>query len=418
MTTSRFPEITDELLSAYIDNAVTDSERTLVERAAGEDAMIAWRLATLRETVQLLRALPLLQAPRSFVLTPELAGQKTPEPAVGAPLPRQHTVQPNWWEQILARWREFWQTGNPAWRNALATSMAALLVLLVLPALLREPARQDSAAAPAAISLASEESAPTLPQAAASATESSALADTAADSASAETVAKLPEAKAPAADAAGDIQLAATYAPATANSAGDGVGDGAGDAGAMSRSMTPTDETSSLAAPATAAGASVRTIPGAESAAVPAELAAEAAAPVEAAGLAAVSAASESLPAAPAAAAPAAAAVEEAAADVQSTAMPLAAATEQLAAAPVSALDVPPAPTAAPSPTAAATQVVAFAEPDAPVPATSPPAVSTGAPAVSAAPLSLLQLMPWLQVGALAAVGAFGLLWWRSRRSY
>lgn len=171
MMTSRFPEITDELLSAYIDNAVSESERALIEAALREDNSVAWRMATLRETVQLLRALPVLQAPRSFALTPEQVGQPVHEPAYVpgvvpgvtaaggrslAPTRPAGAVQSGRWADLVERWRRFWQAGSPVWRNAMATSMALLLLLVIAPAFLANSAQQVQITVPQA---ASEESA-------------------------------------------------------------------------------------------------------------------------------------------------------------------------------------------------------------------------------------------------------------------
>ena len=63
------PQVTDELLSAYIDGDVTAEEKNLVERAVKADANLAWRLESLQQTVNLLRSLPAVSLPRSFVLT-------------------------------------------------------------------------------------------------------------------------------------------------------------------------------------------------------------------------------------------------------------------------------------------------------------------------------------------------------------
>lgn len=180
MTTSRYPEITDELLSAYIDNAVSEEERALIQRAVLEDASVAWRLATLQETVRLLRNLPLLQAPRSFVLTADQVGQPVREPA---PIAGVVTMEPHRttdvmtdvqaaapspqvgkWKELVEGWRRFWRAGSPAWRNAMAASMAFLLITLLLPALLTtehplETVLSDAAAPSAA--LAPEASLPT-----------------------------------------------------------------------------------------------------------------------------------------------------------------------------------------------------------------------------------------------------------------
>lgn len=159
MTTSRYPEITDELLSAYIDNAVSESERGLIERAVNEDSTISWRLATLRETVHLLRTLPVLQAPRSFVLTSEQAGQPVREPALipGVVVAKDRTMpetrssspsQPRRWTELAEHWRRFWQGGSPIWRNAMATSIAILLLLVVAPAYFRSGMQLQEMSAP------------------------------------------------------------------------------------------------------------------------------------------------------------------------------------------------------------------------------------------------------------------------------
>jgi anti-sigma factor RsiW len=61
--TARPPE---EMLSAYLDGEITAEERVLVEREL--DASAEWRvlLAELRETRQLVQALPRLDAPADF----------------------------------------------------------------------------------------------------------------------------------------------------------------------------------------------------------------------------------------------------------------------------------------------------------------------------------------------------------------
>jgi len=166
MPTSRFPEISDELLSAYIDHAVSEAEMRLVEEAARQDASVAWRLGTLTETVRLVRSLPLLAAPRSFVLTPEQVSQPvrlaaTTEAAF-PPLPR--------WKTWLEEWRRFWQRGSPLWRGALAGSMALWLLTLVVPAF-GLPARSLRVSSPPAGALA----APSAPEQRTLAAESEAI---------------------------------------------------------------------------------------------------------------------------------------------------------------------------------------------------------------------------------------------------
>lgn len=66
-----------ELLSAYLDNMLTEAERTALEaRLAGDDALRA-ELEALRNTVSLIKSLPVLKAPRNFTLTPEMVKSKT-----------------------------------------------------------------------------------------------------------------------------------------------------------------------------------------------------------------------------------------------------------------------------------------------------------------------------------------------------
>lgn len=143
MTFSDFRGITDELLSAYIDDQVTEQERALIEAAIAQDEQIAWRLNSLRQTVSLLRDLPELALPRSFTLTLEQvhiaqadhqqrAGAMERVPAAPARMqPKAAAPQPtpNIWVQIAEGWRSFWQAGNPVLRNAAAVSFVLMLVL-------------------------------------------------------------------------------------------------------------------------------------------------------------------------------------------------------------------------------------------------------------------------------------------------
>ncbi len=135
---SRFSQVSDELLSAYLDQAVTAEEKALVEAAVTTDAEVAWRLETLRQTVALLKALPLVALPRSFVLTQaQLVETTETELNVVRPTSRQQQTRPqvkvaaSGWQNFWKAWRAFWQIGNPLLRNAAAVSFALLLVLLV-----------------------------------------------------------------------------------------------------------------------------------------------------------------------------------------------------------------------------------------------------------------------------------------------
>ena len=142
MTTPREPELTDELLSAYIDNAVTPDERHFVEQAATDDPDVAWRLQSLQMTVHLLHELPALALPRSFMLTPQQIGEPAsgslaaqPAPIAPPPAPRraEQAAQPGFWARLGEGWRTFWQSGSPALRNAMATSLVLLFVFLAAP---------------------------------------------------------------------------------------------------------------------------------------------------------------------------------------------------------------------------------------------------------------------------------------------
>ncbi len=132
MTLSRHPQLSEELLSAYLDNEVTAEERALIEATIATDPAVAWQVASLRQTVQLLHALPPLVLPRSFAIEalvattqqpaavsiPKLKGVTPPKPT--------HVQKENYWWQSLA---QLWQGGNPYLRNATAVAFTLLIVL-------------------------------------------------------------------------------------------------------------------------------------------------------------------------------------------------------------------------------------------------------------------------------------------------
>lgn len=155
MKSSEFRHITDELLSAYLDNAVSDQERALVEAAVSAEPDIAWRLDSLRQTVHLLKALPELALPRSFVLQEAQLGEARATRGLAArpASPAASSAASEFWADFVANWRALWQAGNPVLRNAAAASFALLLVLLAGAALLTtqpQPASVQVASAPAA----------------------------------------------------------------------------------------------------------------------------------------------------------------------------------------------------------------------------------------------------------------------------
>ncbi len=130
MTSSRYPQITDELLSAYIDNQVTDDDKALIETAVAEDPLLAWQLESLRYTVDLLHTLPQLALPRSFILSDaQLVDSAVSMPALTEPTrvrsaARAHRSRlPNWvalgWVGVISgRWGIFScaMPPRPAWR--------------------------------------------------------------------------------------------------------------------------------------------------------------------------------------------------------------------------------------------------------------------------------------------------------------
>ena len=59
----------DELLSAYIDQQITEAERRRVETSLAVDPALQKRLNDLKRTVRLLRNTPVVAAPRAFTLS-------------------------------------------------------------------------------------------------------------------------------------------------------------------------------------------------------------------------------------------------------------------------------------------------------------------------------------------------------------
>ena len=136
MISARYPQITDELLSAYIDQAVTEEERLLIETAVADEPTVAWRLETLQQTVQLLRALPEMVLTRSFTLheLPVAAGHEETArgPATALRQPRTSAMRLSaQWAALRETLAGLWQMGSPLLRNAAAASFALFLVLLV-----------------------------------------------------------------------------------------------------------------------------------------------------------------------------------------------------------------------------------------------------------------------------------------------
>jgi anti-sigma factor RsiW len=154
MTPSRFPHITDELLSAYLDEAVTAEEKRLIEAALADEPALAWRLESLRQTVQLVRTLPAIALPRSFTLTelPGVAHQPAAALAGALPARRAPGAVPQKVTSLAALWegwRSFWHLGSPLLRNAAAVSLALFLFLVVGDAVGGAPFGQRRESTPA-----------------------------------------------------------------------------------------------------------------------------------------------------------------------------------------------------------------------------------------------------------------------------
>lgn len=69
-----------ELLSAYIDEMLTDGERSALEARLQTEKNLRDELNALQDTVALVKGLPRLKAPRNFTLTPEMLGMTAPAP--------------------------------------------------------------------------------------------------------------------------------------------------------------------------------------------------------------------------------------------------------------------------------------------------------------------------------------------------
>ncbi len=65
------------LLSAYLDGELTPRQKGKLETRLAQEAELSAALAELRQTRLVLRNAPRLRTPRSFTLTPEMAGQRS-----------------------------------------------------------------------------------------------------------------------------------------------------------------------------------------------------------------------------------------------------------------------------------------------------------------------------------------------------
>ncbi len=97
-----------ELLSAYLDGELSETDRAALEQRLATESDLRRTLDELRATVGLLHALPPLKAPRDFTLDPAVYGKRAP-----------------WWQRL----------GFAAalqWSGALGTAVSVILIALGL----------------------------------------------------------------------------------------------------------------------------------------------------------------------------------------------------------------------------------------------------------------------------------------------
>ncbi len=70
MRTPGLSPLDDEILSAYVDGALSQDERALLEQRLSADPALSAKLADVRRTKAILRAAPELAPPRNFTLDP------------------------------------------------------------------------------------------------------------------------------------------------------------------------------------------------------------------------------------------------------------------------------------------------------------------------------------------------------------
>nr|MBP8125837.1 zf-HC2 domain-containing protein [Caldilineaceae bacterium] len=146
--TSRYPsQISQELLSAYIDGEVNTQEQRLVEEALAADPEIVWQVESLRHTVALLADLPAIALPQSFVLSEARVADVVATRRAARRQSVSHTAPSgdNVWQKLFA----FLGGGNLLLRNAAAVAAVAFFVLMAGDAFTGAPAVPTPQAVPA-----------------------------------------------------------------------------------------------------------------------------------------------------------------------------------------------------------------------------------------------------------------------------
>lgn len=248
------------MLSAYLDDDLSHQERELVEAAVAADDQVAWRLESLRQTVQLLSNLPDIAPTRSFMLNESMVGDittarrqaaarrraQTPATVPALATPHQNTLpatggypstthmgthtgetSSGLGTRFRAGWRAFWHGGNPLLRNLATVSLVLTIFVAGADTLLTQPA---SPASPRAVIMQQEPQAASAP-----AGEAAAMPDMAADSAA--------EAEIAASDMTGDTAAEQPGADDTDLAASEPTSEQSAGAVAIMRSMPADDAT-------------------------------------------------------------------------------------------------------------------------------------------------------------------------------
>jgi len=126
----------EEWLSAYLDDMLGGSERVRLEARLAQEPALRERLEGLRMTVEALAALPALDVPRNFILSPAMAAQPRP-----APRPRRRQTWPvfGWATAAAALLLVVVLAGDLGWaRPAQRTEAGDRVALAAEPTALRE----------------------------------------------------------------------------------------------------------------------------------------------------------------------------------------------------------------------------------------------------------------------------------------
>ena len=149
MTSAFRSQITDELLSAYIDGEVNSEEARLVEQAMIADPEIAWEVESLRQTVQLLGQLPAVALPQTFAISE----MQVADVVATRRADRRRTISvESPWQRLLT----FFGGGNLLLRNAAAMAVVAFLAVVAGDLLTATPAPLSGSPAPVSVAVQSE----------------------------------------------------------------------------------------------------------------------------------------------------------------------------------------------------------------------------------------------------------------------